>query len=451
MSEDYAIPSVPGLIGVGNALQLDPTAIHVKLSDWERKFGPLFYFRALNHRYLVVSDIDIVSNVMRDRPGGFRRHPNLQSVMKEVGVDGLLAAEGSDWVKQRHAMDDGFRGFELDRYQAMFGTIETRCRQRFRTLARVGSGVDVFSEFQKLLIDAMAIASMELDPRVSLGDPMNFEPLLNGIFPTIGSRITSPVRYWKWLPLPQNRKIQRNLLRLTELIESRIEIFRAGRPTSEEAEFRSILRLLVMAQGAQRLDDEALVGNVITILLGGLDPTAAVLAWSLFFLAQNGKVIEGLRCDVERNGLESRYLGAVIDETMRLKPPLPLLFMQSIADAEFKGCRVVAGTNIVLSLYNVNRDPSHFRDPLDFRPERWLGEKTDRTSVALPFGRGPRYCIGRQLALFQVRSLLAGLALHFDFHLQGAMPRELLEFTMRPGRSFMKISERACGGSEGNL
>jgi cytochrome P450 len=169
------------------------------------------------------------------------------------------------------------------------------------------------------------------------------------------------------------------------------------------------------------LDDEALRGEITTMIFAGHETTANTLTWACYLLAQQPDVEHKLFAEVEAvlNGRPPAmadlanlpYTRQVIDETLRLYPPAWGFGRQSIEADEIGGYPIAAKSNILIPIFAIHRHPAYWDEPERFDPERFDADRpTDRPRfVYLPFGGGPRVCIGQQFALIEATLILASI------------------------------------------
>jgi len=185
-----------------------------------------------------------------------------------------------------------------------------------------------------------------------------------------------------------------------------------------------VLGSLLVAQhadGSPMRDDE-IRDELITILQGGHETTAAVLAWALYELGRQPDILAKLRAELESSGVADDpsqivklpYLGAVCDETVRLHPILSECARVLTTPLELLGYTIPAGTAVVISITAIHHDPELYPEPNRFRPERFI-ERTYSHSEFLPFGGAHRRCIGAALSEYETRISLAEMVLGWDF------------------------------------
>jgi cytochrome P450 len=175
-----------------------------------------------------------------------------------------------------------------------------------------------------------------------------------------------------------------------------------------------ILALLVAARGenGEPLSDEELLDQIITLLLAGHETTTTGLAWTFERLVRHPAVLERLRSDLERG--EEDYLDAVVNETLRVRPVIDGVWRKLTAPANLAGHRLPAGT-LVFPAISLVQTSTAFPDAEEFRPERFL-EGSPAPYTFIPFGGGPRRCIGASFATMEMKTVLSTVLERVELH-----------------------------------
>jgi cytochrome P450 len=222
---------------------------------------------------------------------------------------------------------------------------------------------------------------------------------------------------------------------------------------------RNLLEAMLVAAGAPDagLTDADIKANVLTLLLAGEDTTAHTLAWTMYFLAQRPELQAQLHAQARGafagatvcpdhealRGLDT--FEAAASEATRLRPIVPLFFLEPQVDVELGGVRLPSGTPMFFLLRPAMLDDRHFADAAEFRPQRWAAgheaQPHDMRSY-LQFGAGPRVCPGRHLAGVEIRLVLSMLMRSFSLSLavDPAAVREVMAFTMTPDRMPVRLT-----------
>jgi cytochrome P450 len=217
-----------------------------------------------------------------------------------------------------------------------------------------------------------------------------------------------------------------------------------------------LLSILLRARDRGEQSDENLRDEMVTMLLAGHDTTALTLTYTWYLLSEHPEVESRLHDELDSllggerptfadvRGME--YTEAVLNEAMRLYPPVYTIFREPQVDVRLGGYRIPAGSAVMLPQWAVHRSERYWDSPLEFDPDRWLDERADdRPRFAFfPFGGGPRFCIGKQLSLLEARLILGTVCQQYRLEYQGDEPFDLRgSLTMHPRQAMsMRVVER---------
>ncbi|MEK9720083.1 MAG: cytochrome P450, partial [Quisquiliibacterium sp.] len=315
-------------------------------------------------------------------------------------------------------------------------------------------------------IDVTTWLSMGVDVDTLTNDDNPLQEDVEFIFETLGRRLFKPVRYWRWIKLPADRRAEMVIKRLAKTVDELIgkarDRMRADRSLQERPS--NILEALLAARdepGSEFTDDDVR-GNVATMLFAGEDTAANAMAWLLLLLSMAPKEAAQVAAEADQalgqaavlpdfSELDQmHYLEAAAFESMRLKPIAPQLGATALVDCDLAGLKVHKGQVLLLMSRLAGLDEAAFANADEFRPERWLGEHAtsaeDTKRLIFPFGGGPRYCPGRYLAMVEIKMVTA-MAMHGFEITPDANPETIGEhftFTMGPSELPMRLRERAA-------
>ena len=316
---------------------------------------------------------------------------------KRVLHDCLITQEGEPHRQRRLLLQPSFDRRRLVR----FGPAIVERTRQLEGFWRDGQAVDVRHEMSRLALAIVgdAIFSVDLEPQA---DEL-VEPLV-----TLLDAIPKP-----GLPGPGALRLARAQRLLDATADRMIAERRAGDEDGDD------LLAVLLAAG---LTDEQVKDEIVALLQAGIDTTPGALAWAWLLLSRNPVAESRLHAELEQalGGRSPRvedlprltYLAMVIDEVLRLYPPVHFIDRRPLAGVELAGCPVRAGSYLLLSPLLTHRDPRFFPEPAAFRPERWSEEqrgKRPRYSF-FPFGGGPHVCIGEVLAGMELALVIATLA-----------------------------------------
>ena len=210
------------------------------------------------------------------------------------------------------------------------------------------------------------------------------------------------------------------LREIDELLLAEIAERRSGSDPTHPAEREDILSLLVAAsfEDGSEMSDREVRDQLVTLLLAGHETTATALAWTFDLLLRNPATLARLTSEVDA-GEEDSYLRAVISESLRLRPVVPLAGRRLASDLNVDGLSLPAGTDVTPAIWLTHTRPDLYPEPYAFRPERFL-EDSPTTYGWIPFGGGIRRCLGAAFAEMEMRVVLEAILRRRD-----AEPREL--------------------------
>ena len=457
------IADLPGPRGwpvVGNLFQIERNHLHQNVEAWHREFGPVFRFN-LGRRTLVgLADHEAIAAALRDRPDGFRRTRQLETIGTEMGLKpGVFGVNGEAWKNQRRMVMAGFDPTHVKAYFPSLLKVTQRLRTRWLRAADAGTALDLQPELMRFTVDAIAGLAFGADINTLESDDDVIQRHLDKIFPALFKRIFSMFPLWRYLRLPADRQLERSMAAVNEAIEGFIAQARARLAAEPERRTRppNLLEAMIVAAdaGGSGVTDRDVAGNVMTMLLAGEDTTANTLAWMIYLLHHHPAALQRAQAEVRALGADSArftteqmasldYLEACAHETMRLKPVAPFQVVEALRDTVIAGVRVPAGTGVWCVMRGDSVDARHFPNPEAFEPQRWLAEgdggaghtASSAKRVSMPFGGGPRVCPGRYLALLEIKMAMAMLLNHFDIVKvatpDGGEAREHMAFTMAP-------------------
>ena len=212
-----------------------------------------------------------------------------------------------------------------------------------------------------------------------------------------------------------------------------------------------LLSLLVNSE----LSDDLIRDQLLTMLIAGHDTATATLAWALYALAKHPRVLAQARAELDSvlhgeaptagNIQQLHYLERGVKETLRLYPPIHVSNRLAARDLEFAERRIPAGRRVLFSIFLTHRHPRCWPDPERFDPERFNSEKSVPPGpfTYLPFGGGPRFCIGAAMAQMEVKAVLARLLQCFDFQLLSDEVGLRMGATLEPHTLKLKASARS--------
>lgn len=345
---------------------------------------------------------------------------------------GVLMEDGDSHDALRQVMNPALHRRMLTQY------VETMVKRTDEITSQWQSGntYDMLVETRKiaLLILTDSLFNVDFSPEMAR--------LWDGVLRAV--RFISPGLWVMWrgfAPLGYSRKLREIDAYLFQIIAERRKF-----PGGDD----DLLGALVHNPA---LTDDLIRDQLMTMLIAGHDTSTANLAWTLYLLGKHPNAMQRAKEEVQavigdnppqfEHLRDLSYLGAVIDESLRLYPPIHLGSRFAARDLEFNGYHIPAGMRVLYSIYLTHRHPAYWYEPDTFKPERFLDTHRQEPYTFIPFGGGPRNCIGGAFAQVEAKVVLARILQRYDLRLLQNNVRVHMGATLepRPGVK-MRITER---------
>ncbi len=403
-------------------------------------FGPLTtYF--INHP-------DFIHQVLVEEAAKYYKTRITKAVLRPLLGEGLLISDGALWRQQRKLIQPAFHATRIAAYA------DTMVAYAERAIAdwRAGQVRRIEQEMMSLTLDIVTktLFGEELTPaeREDIGRAVDIGQA------QVGQEFKTLFRMPHWVPTRAQRQRQWALNVVNRVIDRFIARYRQ---TREDRGDLLTMMLAAVDEGGQMSDAQAR-DEAFTLIVAGHETTANTLTWTWYLLAQHPQAEATLHAELDAV-LGGRpptlddlprlpFTEAVIKETLRLYPAAYVTAREPQEDVHIGPFPVPKGHTVIISPYVTQRDPRWFDAPEQFRPERWLNglEKRLPKFAYLPFGGGPRVCIGNTFALMEARLILATLAQRFRLQLApGHQPAVDPLVTLRPkyGMPMLVLDRRA--------
>jgi cytochrome P450 len=438
------------------ALRRNPIEIWSE-ADFER---PVSLGRSILGLRGAAHDPAAVKRIFLDNAANYRKD-DLQLRVLQPGLgSGLLTSEGEDWRVQRRAIAPLFSPRQVAEFAPAMQRVAEAAVERL-SARRDGAVTEVGAFMSRMTLEVLEQTLFSQ----GLGrEPSAFQRSVTSYFDTIGrldplDLVGAP----SFLPRFGRRRGRPALMFFAQAVDNIIGNRRALIERGAEAP-RDLLTLLLSArdpESGRGMSDEDMRANILTFILAGHETTANALTWTLYLLSQSPEWRERAEAEADQSfdprspaaTEECGTLRAVFEEAMRLYPPAAMLSRQAIADDDLAGVHIPAGAVISVSPYVLHRRRGLWDNPDAFDPSRFLGERRERIDrfAYIPFGAGPRVCIGMAFATQEGIILLANVLRAFRFELvegQVVMPQQRV--TLRP-RDGMKMHVRRRDGARKSI
>ena len=404
-------------------------------------YGDVATFDLGPNETFMISTPELVEQVLVTEPDRFRK-PKFQSdAMEELLGNGLLLSEGTYWQEMRQLAQPAFSPSRIDELTEMMATRADSLVDSWEHGDVRDIEVEMATVTVEIIVDAMF--GTELGPERTRTVQENLEPLGRRFEPDPRRAIVPD-----WLPTSENRQYHAAI----ETLEGVIDDVVAER-RRDGIEGDDLLSILLRAKDDGQIGDKQVRDEAMTMLLAGHDTTALTLTYALYLLSEHPEAEQRLQAEVDevldgnRPGMTDipnlEYTRWVLDEAMRLYPPVYTMFRQPTEEVDLGGYTVPEGSLVMLPQWAIHRDPTYFDEPEQFRPERW--ESPSNPDFAyFPFGAGPRSCIGKRFSLVEATMVLSTIADRWPLDRVDDGPLDLRgSLTMHPADGMeMRIERR---------
>ncbi|HYR92401.1 MAG TPA: cytochrome P450 [Terriglobia bacterium] len=450
---------------LGNLLQLDATQLHLILERWANKYGPIYTFSMGSRPVVAIAEPALIQEALRRRPEMYRRLSSIATVLREMGVNGVFGAEGTDWHRQRRVAMQALNVEHLRHFFPTLTTMTERLRNRWERAVAGGHTVDVQKDLMRYTVDVTTNLAFGHDMNALETDGDVLQHHLEHVLPMVNRRVNAPFPYWHFVKLPADRALDRALAGIRQAVADFIEQSRArlAQDSTLAAHPTNFLEAMLAARNedGEAFTEEEIMGNALTMLVAGEDTTANSMAWMIYFLTQYPAVHGPMHMEVDTVLGHARilqhfhdherltYLDAVARETMRLKPVAPMIFLETNQSVELGGIRMPQGTALFLLTRQCGLQENAFTAAGQFKPERWLAlpeacQGAHNPAAFMPFGAGPRFCPGSQLALLEIKAVMSMLCRNFSIVKEDGARQvsEQFAFTLMPTNLFVRFRAR---------
>jgi cytochrome P450/SAM-dependent methyltransferase len=408
-------------------------------------YGELAHFRFRSTDIYLVTDPDDIKRVLAGHHRGFTKSQSMQEGRRILG-DGLLTSEGDLHQRQRRLIQPAFRHSRVEAYGATMAELAEAESASWRD----GETRDVHVEMSELTVRILGatLFSTDLD-----GDAPEIVDALARSIPVIARMPLPLAGVWERLPLPGPRRFASSLGRLDRASRDIIERRRAEPDAPDD-----LLALLLEPQGnwnGAGIGEQLVRDETMTILLAGHETTANLLTWTWYLLSRHPEVEARLHAEIDEV-LGDRppaladlpalvYTGRVLNEALRLYPPVWALGRRAIVDHEVDGYTIPTGSIVAVNPYVMHHDPRFYPDPFRFDPDRWTDEERGKRPkyAYFPFGGGPRLCLGESFAWLETRLVVAAFARRWRLRVApGHRVEPAPGLTLRPKYGMRMVVER---------
>ncbi|KAH9670922.1 protein LUTEIN DEFICIENT 5 [Citrus sinensis] len=437
-------PKIPEAKGAVNAIRSE--AFFLPLYELYLTYGGIFRLTFGPKSFLIVSDPSMAKHILKDNSKGYSKGI-LAEILEFVMGKGLIPADGEIWRVRRRAIVPALHQKYVAAMIDLFGKATDRLCKKLDTAASEGEDAEMESLFSRLTLDVIGKAVFNYDFD-SLTNDTGIVEAVYTVLREAEDRSVAPIPVWEipiWKDIsPRLKKVNAALKLINDTLDDLIAICKRM-VDEEELQFHeeymneqdpSILHFL-LASGDD-VSSKQLRDDLMTMLIAGHETSAAVLTWTFYLLSKEPAVLSKLQDEVDSilgdrfptigDMKKLKYTARVINESLRLYPQPPVLIRRSLEDDVLGKYPIKRGEDIFISVWNLHHSPHIWDDADKFNPERWPLDgpnpnETNQDYCYLPFGGGPRKCVGDMFATFENIVAVAMLVRQFNFQMALGAPQ----------------------------
>jgi cytochrome P450 len=437
-----------------------------------RRYGPLRVFtRAAREQgdvvrlrfgpssFYLVSHPDLIKYVLQTNNRNYLRDsPSNRIVMMISGLN-IFSSDGDYWLAQRRLMQPAFHRKHLTYFSQIMSDATLKMLSKWEVAALNGQILDMHDQMMRLTMEIVGRSLFSVD----LSEETNvLGQFFNESIDYLNYRLINTFAPPLFIPTRRNRSLKKSIKVMNQMMQEMINERRSLTPAlspreRERREEKYDLMALLMAaryeETGEGMTDEQLRNELSTMIGAGHETTANTLTWTSYLLAEHPLICERVLAELDAvvgNRLPTigdlgqlTYLNRVIQESLRLYPPVwSLMARQAVAEDELGGYRIPPKALVSMLPYIVHRDPRWWDDPDAFDPDRFTPERSaGRHKFAyIPFGNGPRKCIGQTFALTEALLILATILQRYKLRVKPnhkVRPYPIFSLRVRDGLPMM--------------
>jgi cytochrome P450 len=402
---------------------------------------PIFVVRTMLGDLCTVSDPAAIKRVLLDNVENYPKGHQQQIRLTPALGNGLLTAEGASWRFQRRTAAPVFQHKRLVGFADAMAAATEDMLGRWDAMGE-GTTLDISAEMMRLTYDI--ISRTVFSNEVAMGHE-EMSRAVGIYFDTVGrGDLASLIGLPQWFPTPSRLRVAPTLNHFRREVRRVVAKRRSEIAASNAPD--DLMTMLIQAQDPESgkgLSDEEVYDNVITFIGAGHETTANALAWTFYLLSEFpwadttlAREVQDIPARPATSNIDPlAYTRMVLEESMRLYPPVPFMARQANAEDTLSGVHIRAGSQILISPWLLHRHHLLWDEPDLFVPERFTPERKEKMHrfAYMPFGGGPRICIGMGFAMQEAMIILAMIAKRYRLQLvQGQTVEPVARITLRP-------------------
>ena len=447
---------------VGMIPKLDLPELHNQLENWAKEFGDVYKLNLGYTSETIVSRPSIIQKILVSRPDEFIRMKKLDGILKEGGVHGLFNAEGDEWKLHRKIVAKGLDVKHQQQFYPSMLSILEKLYKKWSKNAENGDIFDIQRDLLRFTVDITSTLAFGFEMNTLEQEGSAIQDHMEKVFPMIFKRLNQPIQFHRIYRNKDDKEFDlavREMNKLVdEFISTGIERLK-NNPDLRKNPSNLLESVLLAAEEEQDFSLKEVRGTLLTLLMAGEDTTAHTLIWMLYLLTIHTDVQNGIREEADRilgddpwlkeyaSNNELKFIEGAAHESLRFKPVAPIMIFQATREMHIEEFCFKKGQKILTNYRPAALKNEFFTDAHKFNPSRWLKESrcpVHNMDAFAAFGGGPRYCPGRNLAILEIRMVIAMLFKNFNVEMitEHKDIHEIMAFTMMASDYNVRLTPR---------
>lgn len=433
------VPGPTPLPIVGNALDIVGTPLSQLMLTYANRYGQFLCFSIVKDVLFLVSNPEDIARINRTNSRNYLDRwtpPGFETLLYEGKLKGLVFSQSKYWMQHRQIVGSIFRSAPFLNHYVDTTVDKTRFILDSIWASRDRQIINVHQQMRMLTLDIIGSAAFgaEFGAMTSPNGSHEIEQCLSKMLHGVFEVIQSPLPLWRVMNTPGRAVVKKNLHRLQtiekRLISDRRKQLREENRRGDNSK-KDLLGMLLRARDDDtfvNFKDEDLMWDCHDVIFAGHETTASALAATIFLVAGSPRVLSKIREELQLVLPDGRaptlkdldklvYLEMTLNEALRLYPPTALVGRIAKDEDVLSGYKIPAGSNVLMSPYVMGRLESLWKNAEEFKPERFAPElvETRHPMVHIPFGAGPRVCLGSRMAMMEAKAVLALMFRKYSF------------------------------------
>ena len=391
----------------------------------------------LFREFVITRDPEMLRHILVQHNKNYAKGSSADMLRPVLG-NGLLTSDGDFWLRQRRLVQPAFHRERLNELFKTMGQLTSDFLNSLESM-RGKDAIDIDATMMSITAD---IALKTLFGNITNEDKSRIYQQINRSQKYMVTRVRRPYRIPIMAINGEKKQFETDLEYFNKLIIAFIRNRRASGESKNDL-LQLLLDSLDEDTGAG-MTDQQIRDEAITMFAAGHETSATGMSWLLFELSKQPEIVHKIKKEAEifddvptfGQLMQLTYTRQVVEEGLRLYPPAWTITRAAVKDDVIEGKNIPKGASLFMSIFHLHRNPNIWHDPLVFNPENFSTEKVKNRPKFnyMPFGAGPRICIGQQFALMEMQLLLASMIKRFSFethpsHPVGMMPQIVLKST----------------------